>query len=133
MIEFYPDVRLVHISSVIASGSLFALRGAMTLAGSALPQHPAVRYLSYTIDTVLLTAALMLLSMLRLNPFVTPWLSTKLVLLLAYVVLGSFALKRARTQKARALCLMLAILVLLSMVAIARAKDPLALLHMPAG
>lgn len=133
MIEFYPEVRLAHISSVIASGSLFALRGAMTLAGSALPQHPAVRYLSYTIDTVLLTAALMLLSMLRLNPFVTPWLSTKLVLLLAYVVLGSFALKRARTPKARTVCLLLAILVLLSMVAVARAKDPLVLLHMPAG
>ena len=129
MIEFYPEVRLVHISSVIASGSLFALRGALTLAGSALPQHPAVRYLSYTIDTVLLTAALMLLSMLRLNPFAAPWLSTKLGLLLVYIVLGSFALKRARTQMSRTLCLALAMLVLLSMAAIARAKDPLVLLQ----
>ena len=133
MIEFYPEVRLVHISSVIASGSLFALRGAMTLAGSSLPQHPAVRYLSYTIDTVLLTAALMLLSMLRLNPFATPWLTTKLALLLAYIALGSFALKRAPTQKVRTLCLVLALLVLLSIVAIARAKDPLAPLRMVAG
>jgi uncharacterized membrane protein SirB2 len=133
LIEFYPEVRLVHISSVIASGSLFALRGAMTLAGSALPQHPAVRYLSYTIDTVLLTAALMLLSMLRLNPFATPWLTTKLALLLAYIALGSFALKRAPTQKVRTLCLVLALLVLLSIVAIARAKDPLAPLRMVAG
>jgi uncharacterized membrane protein SirB2 len=133
LIEFYPEVRLVHISSVIASSSLFALRGAMTLAGSALPQHPAVRYLSYTIDTVLLTAALMLLSMLRLNPFATPWLTTKLALLLAYIALGSFALKRAPTQKVRTLCLVLALLVLLSIVAIARAKDPLAPLRMVAG
>lgn len=133
MIEFYPEVRLVHISSVIASSSLFALRAAMTLAGSALPQHPAVRYLSYTIDTVLLTAALMLLSMLRLNPFATPWLTTKLALLLAYIALGSFALKRAPTQRVRTLCLVLALLVLLSIVAIARAKDPLAPLRMVAG
>jgi uncharacterized membrane protein SirB2 len=133
LIEFYPEVRLVHISSVIASGSLFALRGAMTLAGSALPQHPAVRYLSYTIDTVLLTAALMLLSMLRLNPFATPWLSIKLGLLLVYIVLGTFALKRARTHESRAICLVLAMLVLLSMAAIARAKDPLVHLRMLAG
>lgn len=133
MIEFYPEVRLVHISSVIASGSLFALRGALTLGGSSLPQHPAVRYLSYTIDTVLLTAALMLLSMLRLNPFATPWLSTKLVLLLVYVVLGSFALKRARTQQSRTACLVGAVLVLLSMAAIARAKDPLAFLRILSG
>jgi len=133
LIEFYPEVRLVHISSVIASGSLFALRGALTLARSTLPQHPAIRYLSYTIDTVLLTAALMLLSMLRLNPFATPWLTTKLALLLAYIALGSFALKRAPTQKVRTLCLVLALLVLLSIVAIARAKDPLAPLRMVAG
>jgi len=130
LIEFYTEVRLVHVSSVIASGSLFALRGAMTLAGSSLPQHPAVRYLSYTIDTVLLTAALMLLSMLHLNPLATPWLATKLVLLLAYIVLGSFALKRARTRNGRAACWVMAMIVLLSMVAIARAKDPLALLRM---
>ena len=88
-----------------------------------------MRYLSYTIDTVLLTAALMLLSMLRLNPFAAPWLSTKLGLLLVYIVLGSFALKRARTQMSRTLCLALAMLVLLSMAAIARAKDPLVLLQ----
>jgi uncharacterized membrane protein SirB2 len=81
LIEFYPDIRLVHITSVIASGSLFALRGVMTLAGSTLPMHPAIRYTSYAIDTVLLTAALMLLSVLRLNPFTTPWLATKLALL----------------------------------------------------
>lgn len=129
MIEFYPEVRLVHVSSVIASGSLFALRGAITLAGSALPQHPVVRYLSYSIDTVLLTAALMLLSMLHLNPLTTPWLATKLGLLLVYIALGSFALKRARTQRGRAACLVMAILVLLSMVAIARAKD--SLMHLP--
>lgn len=124
MIEFYPEVRLVHIGSVIASGSLFALRGALTLAGSAVPQYPVVRYLSFGIDTVLLTAALMLLSMLHLNPLTTPWLATKLVLLVAYVVLGSLALRRARTPRARAACLVLALLVLLTMAAIARAHDP---------
>lgn len=124
MIEFYPEFRLVHIGAVVASGSLFALRGALTLGGSRLPMHPAVRYLSYTIDTVLLTAALMLASMLRLNPFTTPWLATKLALLVAYVVLGSFALKRARTARARALCLAAALAVLLAIVAIARAHHP---------
>jgi uncharacterized membrane protein SirB2 len=126
LIEFYTDIRLVHIGSVIASGSLFALRGALTLAGSTLPQSPAIRYLSYTIDTVLLTAALMLLSILHLNPLTTPWLATKLALLLLYIALGSFALKRGRTRRMRAVFLALAILALLSMVTIARAKDPLA-------
>lgn len=125
MIEFYPQIRLVHISSVIASGSLFALRGALTLAGSRLPMHAAVRYLSYGIDTVLLTAALMLLSVLGLDPLATPWLATKLALLVAYVVLGSLALKRARTPRGRALAFTLAVLVFLAMTAIARTHHPL--------
>ena len=56
-----------------------------------------LRYLSYTIDTVLLTAAMMLSSILRMYPFVHSWLTAKVVLLVVYVVLGSFALKRGRT------------------------------------
>jgi uncharacterized membrane protein SirB2 len=33
MIEFYPQIKFVHVLCVILSGSLFALRGAMMLAG----------------------------------------------------------------------------------------------------
>ena len=58
-----------------------------------------LRYLSYSIDTVLLTAALMLLTILPGAMFANGWLATKLVLLVAYVVLGSFALKRGRTPR----------------------------------
>src|SRR6187551_74890 len=56
MAALYPQIKLVHIWAVILSGALFALRGALTLAGSRLPQHALPRYLSYAIDTVLLTA-----------------------------------------------------------------------------
>src|SRR3546814_18464823 len=58
MIEFYPQIRHVHILTVVLSGSLFALRGLFALAGARWPHVAPVRYLSYTIDTTLLTAAL---------------------------------------------------------------------------
>src|SRR3546814_16476622 len=61
MIEFYPEVRLVHIWAVIASGTLFALRGLALNLGAAWPKAAPLRRLSYTIATVLLTAALILL------------------------------------------------------------------------
>ena len=56
MIEFYAEIRLVHIWSVILSGSLFFLRGAALLAGErAMPGRIAlsmpVKLASYTIDT----------------------------------------------------------------------------------
>ena len=34
MIEFYPDIKWVHVCAVIASGILFAVRGAARLAGA---------------------------------------------------------------------------------------------------
>ena len=125
MIEFYPEVRLVHISCVIASGSLFALRGAMTLAGSYLPQHPAIRYLSYTIDTVLLTAALMLLTILPRELFANGWLWTKLGLVAAYVALGIAAFRPQRRAVARAGLVAAAGLCFLQAYFIARAHHPL--------
>ena len=104
MSEFYLEIRWVHIAAVIASGSLFALRGAGVLGGAAWPMWAPLRHLTYTIDTVLLTAALMLATILHQYPFVHGWLTAKVLLLVVYIVLGTFALKRARTRRARAWC-----------------------------
>ena len=68
MIEFYPQIKFVHIIAVILSGSLFALRGLLMLARSRFTNHPALRYLSYAIDTTLLTAALTLVTILHQYP-----------------------------------------------------------------
>lgn len=129
MIEFYFQIKLVHIASVLASGGLFAVRGALVLAGVKWANHALLRYTSYTIDTVLLTAALMLLTALKLNPFVVPWLSVKLALLVVYVVLGSLALKRARTRRARALFYAAALGPFGFMYFVARTHHPLGILQ----
>lgn len=125
MIEFYPEIKLVHVSTVLASGALFLLRGLAVQLGARWAMAAPSRYLSYAIDTVLLTAAMMLSSMLRMYPFVHSWLTAKVVLLVVYVVLGSFALKRGRTRAVRTSCWLAALLVYVSIVAIARARDPL--------
>jgi uncharacterized membrane protein SirB2 len=125
MIEFYPQIKSVHVAMVIASGLLFALRGAAVLAGARWAMAAPLRYLSYTIDTVLLTAALMLLTVLKLNPFVVPWLAVKLTLLVAYVVLGSLALKRARSRRSRAAFYVAALATFGFMYFVARAHNPL--------
>ena len=84
-----------------------------------------LRFLSYSIDIVLLTAALMLLAVLPSAVFANGWLWTKLSLLVVYVVLGSFALKRAQTQVARAGFFVAAVLVFAAMYFIARTHQPL--------
>ncbi|HSI56809.1 MAG TPA: SirB2 family protein [Ideonella sp.] len=125
MIEFYPQVRAVHIGAVLASGAVFALRGAGVLGGMRWPQAAPLRYLSYAVDTVLLTAALMLVSMLPAAVFANHWLTVKLVLLVVYVVLGSFALKRGRSARVRALCFGAAVAVYAFIFGIARTHQPL--------
>jgi uncharacterized membrane protein SirB2 len=129
MIEFYPQIKWVHVAAVIASGVLFALRGTGVLAGARWPMWAPLRYLTYTIDTVLLTAALMLATLLRQYPFVHGWLTAKVLLLVVYVVLGTFALKRARSPRARALFFVSAVAVYLFIVSIARAHQPLGVFY----
>ena len=130
MIEFYPQIKFAHVLCVILSGSLFALRGLMMLAGSRFTNHAALRYLSYAIDTTLLTAALMLITILHQYPFVQAWLTVKVLLLVVYIVLGVFALRRGRTRRVRAACYVIALVVFASIVGVALTHNPLSWLTM---
>ena len=125
MIEFYPQIKQFHILLALLSGAIFALRGAFALAGMRWPQALPVKWLSYTIDTCLLTAALMLLTILPWAMFANGWLLTKIVLIVVYVVLGVFAMRPGRRQRTRALCYAAALLVFAGIYGIARAHHPL--------
>ena len=126
LMAFYPQIKWVHVAAVSASGSLFALRGALVQAGRpGWAMAAPLRYVSYTIDTVLLTAALMLLTMLPAAMFANGWLTAKLLLVVVYVLLGTFALKRGRTPRGRGICYLAALLAFGTVVGIAMAHHPL--------
>lgn len=126
MIEFYAHIKWVHIATVLCSGTLFLLRGLLVQTGKpGIAMAAPVRYLSYGIDTILLTAALMLLTILPGAMFANGWLTLKMVLLVAYVVLGTFALKRGRTQRTRAITYVMALVTFVAMLGIARMHSPL--------
>jgi uncharacterized membrane protein SirB2 len=126
VLEYYPQIKLVHVAAVIASGSLLLLRGLSVRVGRrGWALAAPVRYLSYTIDTTLLTAALMLVGILPLASFSNGWLLTKLLLLPVYVCLGWLALRRNGLPGAGTVFLAAAMLVYALMLAIARTHDPL--------
>jgi uncharacterized membrane protein SirB2 len=122
--EFYPEIRWVHIAAVLTSGALFSLRGLGVLLGAHWPMMGLLRYLSYSIDTALLTAALMLVTMLPPTVFANHWLTAKLALLVLYVALGSYAPKRGQTTRIRAACFVMALLTYACMFGIARKHNP---------
>ena len=128
MIEFYLQIKQFHVFVALLSGTIFAVRGAFLLGGARWPQALPVRWLSYAVDTALLTAALMLLTILPWAMFANGWLLAKVTLVVAYVVLGVFALRRGRTRRTRAACYVAALLTFGAIYAIARAHHPLGVL-----
>ena len=84
-----------------------------------------VRYLSYIIDTVLLTAALMLVAILPREAFTNHWLTAKLALVVIYVALGVLAVRSGRPRRTRVVCYAAALLVFTGIVGIARTHNPL--------
>ena len=130
LIEFYLQIRWVHVGCVIASGSLFAVRGALLLAGAQWGNHLALRALSWTIDTTLLTAALMLTVITHQYPFVQAWLTVKLLLLVVYIIVGMLALRLSSSRRLRVISLASALAVFLSIVAVAHWRDPWGPLHL---
>lgn len=137
MIEFYPEIRLAHIAAVVASGGLFLLRGLALFAGTdrtaSWAMTAPLRYLSYTIDTVLLTAALMLMTIVQQYPFVHAWLTVKVVLLVVYIALGIVAFRRGRRRTVRVGCFLAALVVYAFIISVARAHDPLGIFSGLAG
>ena len=133
VIEFYPQIKAIHVAAVLLSGALFLMRGLLVQTGRERGAMWApVRYATYGIDTVLLTAALMLVAALPSAMFANHWLALKLVLLVVYVVLGSLALGRAQTATVRRVCFAAAVTVYLTMLGIARAHHPFGWLHVAA-
>jgi uncharacterized membrane protein SirB2 len=126
-LAWVPPIRQGHVLLVLASGALFTLRGLGVLAGAHWPLHKVLRVASVVIDTLLLSAGVTLWTLLSLNPVRDHWLGAKLLLLVLYVVLGTWALKRARSTASRTLFLIAALTVFATMFSIGLTRDPLGL------
>ncbi len=120
----YLALKHLHITCVVLSGLGFCLRGWWMLVESPLRQHRLTRILPHLIDTTLLGSALTMAWLSGQYPFVSDWLTAKFFGLLAYIVLGSFALKRGRTRAIRARCFVLALLAYAYIVGVALTRSP---------
>lgn len=122
----YPLIKSVHHLAIGLSLTLFVLRWVGVLWGQRWPMSRVTRQASVAIDVVLLAAGVSLWVWGGWHTWHNPWLGGKLVLLVAYVLAGSWALKRARTRLGHVLFGVLAL-------AIAGQMIGMALKHHPAG
>ena len=120
----YLLVKSVHVSCAALSIAGFATRGALMLRGSALLETRLARIAPHVVDTLLLLSAVWLAWALGVAPFVHGWVTAKIVALLAYIVLGSLALRRGRTKTVRGAAFAAALAVAAYIVSVALTHDP---------
>ncbi len=125
MVTTYAFLKYLHVSSVLLSGTGFVLRGAWMMRGSPMLARRWVRVAPHVLDTVLLASAIALALMLGQYPLVHGWLTAKVLGLIAYIVLGTIALKRGRTRGIRIAAFCGALLVFAYIVAVAITKSAL--------
>jgi uncharacterized membrane protein SirB2 len=123
--QYFAQIRGVHIGCVALSGCLFFIRGSLHLLGHAIANHAILRVSSVLVDTVLLSAAVLLTLIVRQFPLTDDWLTMKLALLVVYIVLGSLALKRARRRSTRAIAFAAALLTYVAIIGVAVTHSPL--------
>lgn len=121
----YLAVKHLHVTCAAISGSFFVLRAIWKMQDSAMLARAWVRILPHVVDTVLLGSALSMVFWSGQYPFQQNWLTAKLLALLVYIILGSLALKRAKTSKGRALAFAAAILVFAYILAVAIRRQAL--------
>lgn len=119
----YLAVKHVHMTCAALSIILFFVRGLWMLAGSPLLQQRWAKVVPHIMDTVLLASALTMVVWSSQYPFVQNWLTAKIVALVAYVVLGTIALKRGQTKGVRIGAFILALLVFGYIVKVAVTKQ----------
>lgn len=124
MAAWYPLLKQIHLITVALTLALFLLRGWWMLRDSPRLQDRWVRIAPHVNDTLLLASAIGLMLIVRQYPFVHDWLTAKVLGLVAYIVLGTIALKRGRTKRVRVTALLAALAVFAYIVATALTRNP---------
>jgi len=121
----YATLKILHLSTIAISLALFVLRGLWMIAESPHLRARWARIVPHVNDTVLLVSGISLAYTLGLSPLEHGWLAAKIVALLAYIVLGTIALKRGKTRGRRIAAWLAALLVFGYMAAVAVTHNPL--------
>ncbi len=122
--RMYTSIKLVHIATALLTVSGFVLRGFWMLTGNDLLEKKLVRVLPHVIDTFFLLSGVALLSYLDGAPLTQPWMLFKIAGLVAYIVLGTLAIRRGKTQAARAAAFFAALAVFAYTYGVAASKSP---------
>ena len=121
----YMLLKHLHMTCAMLTLISFAVRGFWMLTDNSLLQRRWVKIVPHIIDTVLLLTAVGLTITISQYPFTDAWVTAKLGGLIAYIVLGTIALKRGKTKAIRTVALIFAVLCWGYIFSVARSHMPM--------
>lgn len=92
--EWYSGIKFVHVFTIHISITFFVLRFLMDSQGFTVWRNPPWKYLPHINDSLLLLSALALLKITGWTLFVHFWITVKVLLVVAYIVMGWFAMRQ---------------------------------------
>lgn len=113
-------IKDIHVLTVVISITLFFIRGVWMIQGSSMLRKTWVKIVPHINDTVLLISAILLAASIHQYPFTHGWLTAKLVALVAYIIVGSLALKRGKTKTKRVIFWFIAMAIFVYIVGVAK-------------
>lgn len=115
-----------HLHTLLAMLTIsgFVARGYWMMTDSGKLQYRVTRIAPHILDTVFLASGIAMLVLLSLNPLTQSWLLAKFAGLIAYIVLGTVAIRRGSTRQVRTVAFIAAIAVFAYVVGVALSKSP---------
>lgn len=97
----YEISKHLHQTFMLLSVLLFVARLVLTMKASPLLHKKVWKIAPHVIDTLWIISAIVLCLMVQQYPFVTPWVTEKLLAFAMYIFMVIFALKLAKTNLMR--------------------------------
>ncbi|CAH0540865.1 SirB2 family protein [Vibrio marisflavi] len=99
----YEGIKHFHVLTVAISVLMLTLRYAFIMANSTLGERKFFKVFPHVNDTLLLLSGISLIFITGFIPFTpaAPWLTEKLMCVLAYIALGFFAIKLGKNKLIR--------------------------------
>lgn len=119
----YLTLKFVHVSCAMLTISGFLLRGYWMMSGSGWSHHRVTKIAPHVIDTLFLAAGIALVFEMHIQVMQHGWLLAKFAGLIAYIVLGLFALRLGRTPESKAIAFVAAVCLYAYIVGVALSKS----------
>lgn len=121
----YLTIKTIHMTCALLSFTGFLFRSYLMVTGSRWLNHKWMLILPHVIDSFFLLSGATMAFMVNFGLFSQLWLTTKITLLMVYLLFVGVALNRGKTRQIRISSFFLAILTFGWIVGVAVHKTPL--------